>query len=89
MFDIRHSNLNVGFSLIFDIQHSKVNIGFGFKHIYSNFHLHSNIRMYILQYNYQLWWDSERSQTTYTNLFSFEENGVHFGVISDENKKKI
>ena len=27
-FDIRHSNLNVGFSLIFDIRHSNLNVEF-------------------------------------------------------------
>ena len=28
MFNIRHSNLNIGFNSIFDIQHSNLNAGF-------------------------------------------------------------
>ena len=35
----------------------------------------------------QSWWDSERSQTSYTNLFLFEDNGAQLGVMSGETKK--
>ena len=43
MFDIRHSNLNIGFSLIFDIPHIKVKYWIWFKHIY-------HISIYIVIY---------------------------------------
>ena len=39
-----------------------------FNHMYSYFHLHSNIQIYILQYNHD-------GIHFYTNLFPFEEKG--------------